>query len=452
MFWGCTSLVNAPVISAQSVGTTGCRQMFRNCTSLVTAPELPATTLAPFAYANMFYGCTSLVNVQQSLPAINLSGYNNVYGGMFNGCTSLVNAPALPATVLSNNCYQSMFNGCTSLVNAPALPATTLANSCYQSMFQNCTSLVNAPALPATTLTASCYFGMFDYCTSLVNAPVIEATTLASYCCQIMFRSCLNLINAPELKSTTLVTSCYYQMFQSCIKLNNIKVGFSSWLKDATYNWLGGTSSTGTFIAPSGLTDTRGTSNIPTNWTLSYLPYKQGLLYLQSTGTQYINTDVFPDYAIGDEIEISFYGANYSEGAKGIFGSRDTGGTNGIYAVGSNVIVADNNSTQVIPFDYRNNHVLKINNNEIINNGNVLAPVTKRVTTTRRVYIFAMNIADTIYGIYGGMKLYYWKYYHNGALAQHLIPVLDNDNTPCMYDNVNNTLVYNAGTGDFNYA
>jgi len=95
---------------------------------------------------------------------------------------------------------------------------------------------------------------------------------------------------------------------------------------------------------------------------------------------------------------------------------------------------------------------LRINDNEIINNGNVLSPVTKRVTTTRKVYIFAMNIADTIYGIYDGMKLYDWKYYHNGALTQHLIPVLDNNDVPCMYDIISDTCIYNAGTGTFNYS
>ena len=34
--------------------------MFYGCTSLVEAPELPATTLAERCYSDMFYGCTSL--------------------------------------------------------------------------------------------------------------------------------------------------------------------------------------------------------------------------------------------------------------------------------------------------------------------------------------------------------------------------------------------------------
>jgi hypothetical protein len=140
--------------------------LFNSATKIVDASglALPATTLADNCYSNMFYGCTSLVNAP-ALPATTLANY--CYYQMFTGCTSLVSAPALPATTLANYCYQYMFQGCTSLVNAPALPATTLASKCYQYMFQGCTSLVTAPALPATTLTDYCYRYMFDGCSKL---------------------------------------------------------------------------------------------------------------------------------------------------------------------------------------------------------------------------------------------------------------------------------------------
>ena len=111
--------------------------MFYGCTSLKEAPELPATTLSYSCYENMFWGCTSLAN-----------------------------APKLPATTLDENCYAEMFLGCTSLANAPALPATTLAVGCYQSMFEG-TPLIKAPELPATTLAVRCYQFMFGGCSWL---------------------------------------------------------------------------------------------------------------------------------------------------------------------------------------------------------------------------------------------------------------------------------------------
>ena len=86
--------------------------MFYGCTSLTQAPALPATTLADYCYQSMFYNCTSLIQ-----------------------------APALPATTLAYYCYGSMFYGCTSLTWAPALPATTLPNWCYKQMFQGCINI-----------------------------------------------------------------------------------------------------------------------------------------------------------------------------------------------------------------------------------------------------------------------------------------------------------------------
>ena len=55
----------------------------------------------------MFYGCTSLINAPE-LPATNLAKY--CYQSMFNGCTSLIEAPSkLPAITLTEYCYSSMF-------------------------------------------------------------------------------------------------------------------------------------------------------------------------------------------------------------------------------------------------------------------------------------------------------------------------------------------------------
>ena len=128
----------------------------------VTAGNHP--TMANYCYAYMFYGCTSLTQAP-ALPATTLADY--CYTQMFCGCTSLTQAPALPVITLANQCYDGMFSGCTSLTKAPALPATTLANNCYHYMFLNCTSLTQAPALPAITLADYCYNGMFQGCTSL---------------------------------------------------------------------------------------------------------------------------------------------------------------------------------------------------------------------------------------------------------------------------------------------
>ena len=78
LFSGNKQIINAENLSLPTIELTdGCYStMFSGCTSLVTAPELPAETLA--------VGC---------------------YSNMFTACSSLTVAPELPATGLANSCY-----------------------------------------------------------------------------------------------------------------------------------------------------------------------------------------------------------------------------------------------------------------------------------------------------------------------------------------------------------
>ena len=48
-------------------------------------------------------------------------------------------------------------------------------------------------------------------------------------------------------------------------------------------------------------------------------------------------------------------------------------------------------------------------------------------------------------------KIYYSKIWQNDVLVSDMVPVLDNDSIPCMYDKVSGELFYNKGTGEFTY-
>ena len=60
LFYGCTSLTTAPVLSATTLASYCYSQMFYGCTSLTTIPTLPALVLETYCYNNMFYGCRSI--------------------------------------------------------------------------------------------------------------------------------------------------------------------------------------------------------------------------------------------------------------------------------------------------------------------------------------------------------------------------------------------------------
>ena len=128
---------------------TGKIEASGNVNSMLSSGFENLTSLSGYNYAfrGLFKGCTSLTQAPQlSATALVLS----CYASMFEGCTSLTQAPQLPATTLETNCYASMFEGCTSLTQAPALPAKALAASCYGAMFWGCSKL-NEVRIAATT-------------------------------------------------------------------------------------------------------------------------------------------------------------------------------------------------------------------------------------------------------------------------------------------------------------
>lgn len=69
---------------------------------------LPATDLALYCYSNMFYGCTSLVNAPE-LPATTLADY--CYEDMFYGCTNLNYIKMLATDISALNCLEYWVKG-----------------------------------------------------------------------------------------------------------------------------------------------------------------------------------------------------------------------------------------------------------------------------------------------------------------------------------------------------
>ena len=81
MFSGCTTLTEAPVMSATKLAFACCYSMFYGCTSLVKAPDLLATTLAENCYYDIFATCSSLNYVK--CLATDVSATNCLKGWLF---------------------------------------------------------------------------------------------------------------------------------------------------------------------------------------------------------------------------------------------------------------------------------------------------------------------------------------------------------------------------------
>ena len=186
--------------------------------------------------------------------------------------------------------------------------------------------------------------------------------------------------------------------------------------------------------------------------------------YLESSGTQYINTNFVPNS--DTKVQISF---NTSEGSlnQAIFGARSADGTLTRNRYEYTIWVATGQDTpKKARFDYSGSGlvntqyattvissslvftILKNKQYNYINGSTMTNNAAATFSCFYPAYLFALNQADTpVYFTHG--KIYSCKLYDNEILVRDFIPVLDTNGTPCMYDKVNNQFYYNAGTGNF---
>ena len=175
--------------------------------------------------------------------------------------------------------------------------------------------------------------------------------------------------------------------------------------------------------------------------------------YLESTGTQYIDTGYIPNQDTGVKI-------------KGTFNSVTNYGTM-MFGSGqdfNNRVFELYTWDQKLSFNYFNNNYMIDSivagdtividwNKNIINYSKNDAPyvqIAHQYGNFVSPYNMLMFADQRPTGITAGkVKIYYFKIYDNGTLVRNFIPVLDKNGVPCMYDLVENKYYYNAGTGDF---
>lgn len=186
--------------------------------------------------------------------------------------------------------------------------------------------------------------------------------------------------------------------------------------------------------------------------------YKTELAYIESTGTQYIDTGLRLNQNSKLELEMSHFDASIQ---RMVFGSRSSATKNNFSVVfgpvgGIMSIVTDFD-------DYRNNRLayaisggelfkISISKEKLkINDLEQAVSTYQAFTTPGTAYLFNGNGTYPAGYLPAVMRLYYCKVYNSNKLARDFIPVLDWDDVPCMYDRVTDTLFYNQGTGEFLY-
>ena len=178
------------------------------------------------------------------------------------------------------------------------------------------------------------------------------------------------------------------------------------------------------------------------------------LEYLESTGTQYIDTGFIPNQDTRVETKINTSVVNAS---KFIFGSRIDITTDAYTVFMRNnfqIVSSYNNSNNVESgFTYSLETDIFINynkNNLYINDILYTNHTYANFQCPGNMFIFSTNTNGSFDSQAYIGKIYYFKIYDNNILVRNMIPAQRNsDNVLGLYDTVNNVFYTNSGTQDF---
>ena len=184
-------------------------------------------------------------------------------------------------------------------------------------------------------------------------------------------------------------------------------------------------------------------------------PYSAELNHIESTGTQSINTGVYPNPNTAIEIDFQFTDLTAQQR---LFGARGDLWfeiyINGSINYGFNYQNSSSNSASSGVAVDTNRHTIRFDSytREFILDGAVVKSLNSyNVTATGNnpIWLFAPNAT---YGTLAKLKLYSCRIYESGVLVHNYIPVLDKSGVACLYDKITNALHHNVGSGTFAYA
>lgn len=187
-------------------------------------------------------------------------------------------------------------------------------------------------------------------------------------------------------------------------------------------------------------------------WKKQTVKYKQELKFLESTGTQCINTGFNPKYNSRTVMSVS----DVQKGST-LFGARNGTNSSSLEAYGVYVTSAGQLRSDYFGGNFNGTPDNLIAKTVVDKNGRVLKAFGCTITNENLkgevnypLLLMAVNSKGTHTG-FASMRMYDCSIYDAGVLIRDYIPVLDWDDRPCMYDKVNDELFYNAGTGEFSY-
>lgn len=183
------------------------------------------------------------------------------------------------------------------------------------------------------------------------------------------------------------------------------------------------------------------------------MPYTK-IKYIESTGTQYIDTK----YICGNDvrIETEFEYLQIDSVFRCIYGKQTKTAAEDAITVSQavNYTVQAYWRTNLTPFTLEKDRRYKMlqSQNALVLDGVDYDGWSSSITKSQlTMYLMARNNNGSAGNFFKG-RIYGFKIYESNILAMDLIPVLDSSKVPCFYDKISNELLYNKGTGEFNYS
>ena len=166
--------------------------------------------------------------------------------------------------------------------------------------------------------------------------------------------------------------------------------------------------------------------------------------YLESTGTQTINTGLTPVY--GDEINVIAYRTSipnnmfYASGALTVTSNVELYCR---YFTSTNKSATEIHSGK-FPDDAQYHHIMLSQGGVYVDGNFVKALPGERAEAGTMIIFRGTNAL-------GKLRIKRFYITRDGAYTLNLIPALDRNGTPCMYDTVSKQTFYNERTGEFLY-
>lgn len=187
----------------------------------------------------------------------------------------------------------------------------------------------------------------------------------------------------------------------------------------------------------------KGKSRLPAGYT--------ELEYIESTGTQYIDTGFKPNQdtrvtldaeVLTRKAQMSFFGTRVSTSSKRYEFITNSSSGDSFYS-------PYNNSAQTV-ISLANNRVYidKDKNTTYVNGVSVATATYATFQTTHNLYLCAINNNGTS-GYLSSVRIYSCQMYDNGTLIRDFVPCTNTSGTVGLYDMVNGIFYGNAGTGVF---